>query len=360
MSKLNGQFKIRDPIHGFIYFSQTEKAIIDNPYFQRLRRLHQLAVNELIFPGANHTRFSHCLGVMHLASKYAEHLFPDDPQTIKIARLAGLLHDIGHGPFSHTWDDTIYKKIYSQSKGHDQHRLRIIKETDLAQLIKDCGVEPDEILAVWSGEKQLLHAIVQGVLGADRMDYLLRDSYYLGTRQFGTIEYERIINESRIENCILHYNVKLQNDIFHALKGRAYMYENFYYHKTNMSANIVIKEIIKYYENSLIERTKDLSQFVDLDETFIYQISKDDPAYYWVQRFKNRQLPKLVKEFKEVINNKWLYIERTEPLIAIDKEQFSKDNIKFWSSENKQSLDLEQLANYEHNDDKKIITRYYQ
>lgn len=368
MTDLKSSFKIRDPIHGFIYFDQFEKQIIDCPYFQRLRRIHQLSINELIFPGGNHTRFSHCLGVMYLSSKYAQHLFPENSHLIKVVRLAGLLHDIGHGPFSHTWDDTIYKKIYNGSKGHDQHRIRIIKETCLQSLIRQCGVDPQEIIDVWQGTNQILHAIIQGSIGADRIDYLLRDSYYIGTRQFGTIEYDRIINESLIYEGTLHYNKKIQNDIFHALNGRTYMYENIYHHKTNMAGNIIIKEIIKHFEKSLVEQTTDLNQFVNLDETFIYQIPNTDPCFHLVQRFKNRQLPKLVKEMiikndhisnnDEYVDND-IYVEIVQPIISIDKDQFIKDNIKFWSSDNQQSLSIDQLPNYQCIENTNIIKRYY-
>src|SRR5579863_5835904 len=106
---------IQDSVHGQIECSDEEKVIIDTPLFQRLRYVTQLAGSELVFPSCNHTRFSHCLGAMHIAGKYAEHLFNNElnkKYLISLTRIAALLHDIGHGNFSHAFDEIIYSKIY--------------------------------------------------------------------------------------------------------------------------------------------------------------------------------------------------------------------------------------------------------
>lgn len=118
-----------DPIHKWIPFSDAEKKIIDSIYFQRLRGVRQLTCVHLVFPSAHHTRMEHSLGVMHLCGIYAQALYKDRDdcrKRVQIARISGLLHDVGHGPFSHSWDTSVYSKIYPQvHKGHDG-KLRFI------------------------------------------------------------------------------------------------------------------------------------------------------------------------------------------------------------------------------------------
>lgn len=107
--------EIRDPVHGFIHRTPLEEEIIDTPLFQRLRRIKQLALASMVYPGALHTRFDHSLGVMHLADRLSERLLDDDRETKRIMRLAALLHDVGHGPFSHV-SETIIDKFYDKEK----------------------------------------------------------------------------------------------------------------------------------------------------------------------------------------------------------------------------------------------------
>ncbi len=226
---------IRDPIHQWIEVSPEEKLVIDSPYVQRLRRLSQLGLVSFVFPGAVNNRFMHSLGVMHLAGQYGQLLFSkDDPQRdlcIRVLRLAGLLHDIAHGPFSHTWDKTIYSRIYpKEEKGHDCHRLALIQHPPFAKLLQSAGIEPKQIIQAWTEEP--FKSILQGPMGADRLDYMLRDAYFTGTQHFGTVALDRILNNSFLKEGQLCFRPKIKDEIQRALEGRTYLYHNVYEHKT--------------------------------------------------------------------------------------------------------------------------------
>lgn len=263
---------ICEPVHQWISISGEEKDLINSPLFQRLQGLKQLGLAYTVFPGAVHTRFLHCLGVMHLAGKYARHLFQDDPnkeKIIQICRIAGLLHDIGHGPFSHTWDKVVYSRIYpNMEKGHDTHRFTIIAEPSMVKLIKACGITVFDVVNAWV--KEPLCSIIQGPIGADRMDYMMRDAYFTGTSYFGTVAIERIIHNSFISRAgKLLFNSKVRDNIDRALEGRDYLYLNVYQHHTVLKASKILEELLEEAINfgiPLIEWTNDMKEFIRLDE----------------------------------------------------------------------------------------------
>lgn len=206
--------KVRCPIYGFIHFSEKERKIIDHPLFQRLRHIRQLSLTEYIYPGANHTRFEHSLGVMEIATRGFDKLaekngsliedtlrnvvgFEKNPLAIarQLVRLAALTHDIGHCAFSHGAE-----KIVLGKEGHEKLSVLIIKEdTLLGGLINDLyGANFGKRIASIIEQKnmppqiQFLHDIVSGELDADRTDYLLRDSYHCGV-DYGRFDYRRMI-----------------------------------------------------------------------------------------------------------------------------------------------------------------------
>ena len=192
--------ELRDPIHGFIQRSETEEKLIDTRVFQRLRRIRQLAMAHLVYPGAMHTRFDHSIGVMHVAGRMAGHLLRDGDVTRRV-RIAALLHDLGHGPFSHV-SETILQKYArsdyltnaSTSKVHEQITCRIIERS---KEIADCiaANEREKIIGILSGkgDEAIVRNIISGPLDADKQDYLLRDSYFCGVR-YGVFDLERLIS----------------------------------------------------------------------------------------------------------------------------------------------------------------------
>ena len=137
--------EIKDPVHGYVYITEEEKSLIDSYPMQRLRRLRQLAGSEYVYPGANHTRFEHCIGVMYLAGKVLEN--PNvccvaNEDEAKITRIAGLLHDVGHGPFSHVFEHLLIKYL---DKTHEDMTSWIIEKSEIAEKLDKIGYEPKEV-----------------------------------------------------------------------------------------------------------------------------------------------------------------------------------------------------------------------
>ena len=297
----------RDPIYSEIFFSPLERAIIDTKPVQRLRFLSQLTGAAMVYPGASHTRFAHSLGVMHVSGMYAEHLFPGDKPKIRILRLAGLLHDIGHGPFSHQFDDVVYPAVGIKG-GHDEYRKRILLElmpkhtlesmermrsSDREEVMEDLRETVGDFRSVsealeklfkmvnevFEGEEEgtVEFNVVQGPLGADRIDFILRDSYCSGTRTFGTGAPDRIIRNSlvveRNGKKVLCYRTKVMDDVYTALFGRFMMYKNVYFHKTSRAADLMIQEILRLAMKPLRleERVKNLEEFIELTDMTIFE-----------------------------------------------------------------------------------------
>ncbi|RLI17237.1 hypothetical protein DRO54_11810, partial [Candidatus Bathyarchaeota archaeon] len=190
--------EIKDPIYGYIYITEPEKEIIDCFPVQRLRRLRQLAGAEFVYPAANHTRFEHSLGVLYLAgrlvenSNLSEYIDKDEAQMVK---LAALLHDVGHGPFSHIFEHLLSKFM---NKTHEDMTFWIIKESEIADKLEKYGYDPDEVarLAVGrlhKGGKAFLDQIIRSSVDVDKLDFIVRDTYHTGA-EYGYVDIFRLIH----------------------------------------------------------------------------------------------------------------------------------------------------------------------
>ncbi len=192
----------RDPIHGFIHADELEHALINSAPVQRLRSIRQLGFSYLVFPGAEHSRFSHVLGAMHLAGRVYDALALKAPDLLeagstaqdrRLVRLAALLHDVGHAPFSHSAED-----LFEDGIDHEEMTRRILRAGPLRELFErhGAGLETEavaELLAKPSHpRKRLLAQVISGELDVDKMDYLLRDSLYCGVR-YGHYDLDRLL-----------------------------------------------------------------------------------------------------------------------------------------------------------------------
>lgn len=193
-------YRIRDPIHSFICLSDQELKVVNTQIFQRLRRIRQLAMADLVYPGATHTRFEHSLGVLHIADKIARQL--EAAKVIKPLdhipiRLAALLHDLGHGPFSHI-SEYLLGQHYDHSKIpsmpieeiHEDLTVRLIENSD--ELKNILGQELCGDIATVLRERDIRKDVVSGPLDADKLDYLLRDAYYAGVK-YGSFDLSKIL-----------------------------------------------------------------------------------------------------------------------------------------------------------------------
>ncbi|MEM4505730.1 MAG: HD domain-containing protein, partial [Candidatus Bathyarchaeia archaeon] len=188
--------EIKDPVHGYIYITEAEKEIIDSYPFQRLRRIRQLAGSEYVYPGANHTRFEHSLGVMYLAGRVVENrnisrvIGRDEAEMV---RIAALLHDVGHGPFSHVFEHVLIKRL---NKTHEDMTSWLIRESELRDIISDMGYDVETIakLAVGklAGGKIFLNQIISSAVDVDKLDFVVRDTYHTGA-EYGFVDVFRLI-----------------------------------------------------------------------------------------------------------------------------------------------------------------------
>nr|WP_321350387.1 HD domain-containing protein [uncultured Methanoregula sp.] len=176
---------IKDPVHGYVELEDFALALLDSPALQRLRYVRQLGFSYLVYPGANHTRFEHSLGTMFLADLASRRFgLSEDERRLVIA--SALLHDIGHGPFSHASEPLMEEFLH---RTHDE--IDFIVEDRLGAQLRNSGIDPGELCDIVKG-RHPLSGIIHGDLDVDRMDYLLRDAYYTGA-PYGTVDAQRLI-----------------------------------------------------------------------------------------------------------------------------------------------------------------------
>jgi len=176
---------IKDPVHGYVEVDAFARALLDSPALQRLRYVRQLGFSHLVYPGANHSRFEHSLGTMHLAG-VASTRFGLSDEDRKLVVAAALLHDVGHGPFSHASEPVMQALL---SRSHDE--ITAIVDARFGASLDAAGIDPAALCAVVKGNHPL-SGILHGDLDVDRMDYLLRDAYYTGA-PYGTVDAHRLI-----------------------------------------------------------------------------------------------------------------------------------------------------------------------
>ena len=176
---------IKDPVHGYVEVEDFTLALLDSPPLQRLRYIRQLGFSFLVYPGANHTRFEHSLGTMFLADVAARRFGLSELDRMLVIA-AGLLHDIGHGPFSHASEPLMEQFLHTT---HDD--IGRIVSHGTGTLLEESGIDPEELCQLVKG-KHRLSGIIHGDLDVDRMDYLLRDAYYTGA-PYGTVDAQRLI-----------------------------------------------------------------------------------------------------------------------------------------------------------------------
>lgn len=243
---------IRDPLYGFIDLSETETRIIDTPVFRRLHGIKQLSHAYLVYPTAIHTRFEHSLGVTHLADRVSRQLSLDD-EVREVVRLAALLHDVGHGPFSHLFE-AVMERVNGKKIDHDKISMMLIREDpDISSILGDMGEKIIRILdrrpvpGLDRKISSLATDIVSSPLDVDKMDYLRRDSYHIGVA-YGQFDLPRIIHtlthtddkrEQRI--CV---DSKGKDSIENYRLGRYLMHAQVYKHHTRLIGDLMFLQAL--------------------------------------------------------------------------------------------------------------------
>ena len=282
---------IRDQIHGSMEFSELEMKIIDTPEFQRLRRIKQLSFAYLVYPGANHTRFEHSLGTAHLSGTIARRLGLDK-ETIAKIRLYGLLHDIGHVAFSHEGEEAL--KDYLGD--HEEIGRNKIVKGEIADSISE-QYSPKEIAGF---EKSDYGAIITSDLGADRMDYLKRDSTNTGVA-YGVVDIDRIVhtlllekNKNKRELCISHGGLEAAE---YLLVARFMMFSAVYLHKTVRIATAMLYKAVEGAIEKGGADPKEFSTFDDQKALEMFAGSKSEQARRYAKAIIERRLYKEICTF---------------------------------------------------------------
>nr|AIF12072.1 metal dependent phosphohydrolase [uncultured marine thaumarchaeote KM3_54_F04] len=299
--------QIRDPVHGYIYANELEYNIIDSPVFQRLRKIRQLASAHLTYPGALHTRFEHCIGSMYLAKRAANHLKSQEIINEDMSNelsIAALLHDIGHGPFSHLFEEVLHEKGMT----HENITDRIIRETEIADILSKFGINVKKFSNLCVGTSKnhprFMNDIIAGFLSVDSMDYLLRDSYFSGV-EYGKVDVHRIIDAYEIAGKKLAINKDSVYALESLMLARYEMFRAVYFHKSVRASAVMIIRAMNLSDEELhFTDLNNLDGFLQLtDERILYNISNINSnsensklAKKLVIDYTNRKMLKLVFE----------------------------------------------------------------
>jgi HD superfamily phosphohydrolase len=312
--------EIRDPVHGYIKVTEAERDVIDTPFLQRLRRIHQLAGAYMVYPGAVHTRFDHVTGAMHVAGQLAESLalWTDlKPDSIQEIRLAALLHDVGHGPFSHTFEEVLADRTTTT---HEDISQRIIRETSISDMLNRHGFSPKKMSEFAVGKQTakvpFMNEIIAGGLSADIMDYLLRDSYFTGV-EYGKVDVQRVIDSLRVADK----HLAIENAGLYAfealLLARYEMFKAVYFHRTVRAAELMLVYAMKLAEASLhLTDLSDIESYLEMtDERVLHDLVTLDPvdaerkeARELAMGFRDRRLVKCV--FEQLVQRKDRVVEQ--------------------------------------------------
>ncbi|HJK70582.1 MAG TPA: HD domain-containing protein [Methanocorpusculum sp.] len=307
--------QIKDPVHGYIEVPAEILPLVDSPALQRLHHIRQLGFAYLVYPGANHTRFEHSLGAMHLASLLCRHLGFGTAETRTIC-CAALLHDIGHGPYSHASERLMQE--YTQFS-HDDIREQL-KEPILAKQLEKNSISPDEVAALISGSHRYA-GIIHGDLDVDRMDYLLRDAHYTGA-PYGNFDAERLTKSLAVVDNTIVLNESGISAAESLLIARTLMGPSVYYHHACRIAEEMFLLACRSHFRKDVDAVREFLTMDDVTATALLLNSDEEITRDLINRIRTRNLYKrAVYAGKELVDRDHLPqtksgIERLHTAIA--------------------------------------------
>lgn len=352
------EYEIRDPVYGFITFNEWEKEIINHLVFQRLRRIRQLALTDMIYPGATHTRFEHSLGVMHLATKMYDAIVRNDSnkqllseklnyqevglqRDRQLVRLAALLHDVGHAPFSHASEDIISKNpVTGKPYRHEDYTSALIRGP-LRTVIENHNINKtnfnitaDEIAALIEGNPEILgervfwRIIISSQLDADKGDYLLRDSLHCGVK-YGIYDLDRLLVTMALGiypetgDVILGVNGGGWHVAESLVIARYQMFSQIYFHKTRRAYDFMLREAIKSTIGTL-PAPDEIQKYLELDDYEVWHQLKNKENDFWCASIVSRN------HIRKVFSTEEMPTPQDEVVSKEIKTKLDEEDIWYW------------------------------
>jgi hypothetical protein len=355
---------LADPIYGYIQFTvpvegqtaeRTEKDLIDTPWLQRLRKIHQLQSSFWVFPSGEHSRFQHSLGTMHMAGRFADRLYPSLKQVFgrhcpsqsyvsEILRLTGLLHDVGHGPFSHFFDQNFLEPLYHTTHEGIGQRIVVEKLGDIIREIRrspdgpferEETVRPEQIAFLMRKPEpgiaeqmprwlQTLQPIFSGIYTADNMDYIQRDAYMTGF-SLDMVDIDRLLYYTFVTDKGLTLHKSGSSTLRRFVNARFTMYADVYFHRTNRAVDLHMQEIFQ----ETIRRLFPIDPQESLDA---YLPVSDWSLLEGVQRWATDEDPRkraLAAEWAKILNREVKWKMAYDHMETMDEPRGKK----FWSAQ---------------------------
>ena len=271
--------EIKDPVHGYVYINEAEKEIIDSYPMQRLRRLRQLAGSEYVYPGANHTRFEHCVGVMYLAGKAVEN--PNisrmvNDEEFDMARIAALLHDVGHGPFSHVFEQLLIRDL---EQTHEDITSWIIEKGEVSDAIAKMGYKPEEVGKLAVGKlhnpgKAFLDQIISSAVDVDKQDFIVRDTFHTGA-EYGFIDVFRLIHALDVLGEDLAVELGALSALEAFMIARIESFKSIYFHRVGRAAQIMLAMAMEKADKELgLTAFKTPEEYLSMDDYTVWAALK--------------------------------------------------------------------------------------
>ena len=290
--------EIKDPIHGYVYITEAEKQVIDSFPVQRLRRLRQLAGAEYVYPAANHTRFEHCVGVMHLAGLMAENPYLSkhfNEEQYQLVRIAALLHDVGHGPFSHIFEHLLVKFLH---KTHEDINVWIVQKSELKDIIKKIGYNPDEVAKLSVGwlhkpKRAFMDQIIRSAVDVDKLDFVVRDTYHTGA-QYGYVDVIRLIQTLDILDQNLAVDLGALSALESFILARVESFKSIYFHRVGRAAQIMLATAMEEAKDELgLTSFKTPEEYLAFDDYTVWtMLKKSKKSKKIIENLERRKLLK--------------------------------------------------------------------
>ena len=346
---------IADPIYHYIVMTdraegeRTERDVIDTPWVQRLRRIFQLQSARWVFPSAEHTRFQHSLGTMHVAGVFSEKLYhslsrvfredlPSPFYIEEVLRLAGLLHDIGHGPFCHFFDEQYLSRFRTNHEEIGQHIIREkvspllkgIRRSPHGSFRKGESIDPEHVAFLIKRPLRkkdrkhpkwllLLQQLFRGIFTFDNIDYVLRDAYMTGV-SIGPVDWRRLLHYTSFHKEGLVLDKRGLDALAMFLNARLYLYSNVYYHRTTRSIDLQLQEIFKDTMEILCpyHPMEEIDRYLSLTDWFLME-----RVLEW-ERCPQLSEKRLGKKWAQVLSRKLRWTSAFEEKLALREMEFGR------------------------------------